>query len=80
MDSFIELLPETHKDDKRVPDLNGRSLILIAIPDSLSISGGQFEVKQLYREVPFPPGILRASGRHSELIIGADPLGAAVRP
>src|SRR5271168_233536 len=36
IDSFVELLPETHKDHKRVPNLNGRSLILVGIPDSLS--------------------------------------------
>jgi len=42
----MELLPETHKDHKRVPNLHGRFLILIGIPDSLSISGGQFEVKR----------------------------------
>lgn len=46
MDSIIELLSETHKDHKRVPNLNGRSFILIGIPDNLSIFGGQFEVKR----------------------------------
>ena len=42
IDSMIELLPETHKDHKQVPNLNGRYLILIGIPDSASISGGEF--------------------------------------
>ena len=32
---MIKVVPETHKDHKRVPNLNGRSLILIGIPDGL---------------------------------------------
>jgi hypothetical protein len=45
----IDLLNCYQKPEKitsQAPNLNGRSLILIGIPDGLGISGGQFEAKR----------------------------------
>ena len=56
------MLPEIHKDHNRVLSFNGRSLILVSIPDGLSISGGQFDVNEPYREVPFSRVMLEVVG------------------
>ena len=56
IDSLIKVVPETHKDHKRVLNLNGRSLTLIGIPEGLSISGGQFEVKRAVQRSTVPAG------------------------
>jgi len=43
---MIKVVPEMQKVHKQVLNLNGRPLILIGIPDGLSISGGHFEAKR----------------------------------
>ena len=58
------MVPETYKDHKRVANLNGGSLILNSIPDSLIITGGTVRGKTSYTEKR------RSRRPYSERVVG----------
>jgi hypothetical protein len=64
----IETTPETHKDHKRVLELNRRSLTLIGIPEGLCISEGTIRGKTSCTELETSeanPTLSSASIRHA---------------
>ena len=52
-----------YKDHKRAANMNGRSLILIGIPDSPSVSADSSRQNELSREAPFSLVRPRSVGR-----------------